>query len=62
MMTNEPEKATTGKDDNPFCHHGMTCAPGCGCAGEDGKCQCAMASARRCTCNGLCGMRMASTK
>lgn len=46
------------KDDNPFCHTGMTCKPGCSCAGEDGKCHCSMISDRRCTCNGLCGVRM----
>lgn len=45
-------------DDNPFCHSGMTCVKGCSCAGKDGKCPCKMISARRCTCNGFCGVRM----
>ncbi len=61
-MSEETKPATTAKDDNPFCHHGMTCKPGCGCADEHGICQCSMISARRCTCNGLCGVRMSENK
>ena len=41
---------------NPYCHAGMTCAKGCGCASADGICHCPMISADKCACNGYCGM------
>lgn len=42
------------EDKNEFCHKGMTCEKGCGCADENGICQCAMQDETKCVCNGHC--------
>jgi len=54
-MTENIKKNETKTDDNPFCHAGMTCAPGCGCASADGICHCPMIFDRKCACDGFCG-------
>jgi hypothetical protein len=55
MAQDKPKEQVPQAEENPFCHAGMTCADGCGCAGPDGICHCPMVSARKCVCGGFCG-------
>lgn len=42
---------------DPYCHAGMTCPKGCGCASADGNCHCPMKDDQKCACNGYCGIK-----
>ncbi|GEO63117.1 hypothetical protein LNA01_03000 [Companilactobacillus nantensis] len=45
------------KNENPYCHAGMTCHDGCHCASDDGICHCPMLDDEKCACNGYCGVK-----
>ena len=42
---------------NPYCHKGMACHEGCGCADDDGICRCGMLTDTKCYCNGECAAK-----
>lgn len=56
MAQSNTDSSHTPDSTNPYCHAGMTCAQGCGCASADGICHCPMISDDKCACNGYCGV------